>query len=367
MNFCSASALNRRDFLQRTAVAGAALAAVSLPGRSLAAAPKTKLGFDNFSVRAFGWKAPQLIDYAAALQLDSLFITNLDALEQFDDAYLADVKARARDKGLDLLLGSWSICPTSKAFRNNYGTAEEHLRLGLRLARALGSPVFRCVLGTREDRRTDGGIERRIEDTVKVCQAVRNQALDAGVKIAIENHAGDMQAWELITLVEAAGKDLVGVTFDSGNVTWTLEDPLDSLAKLAPYVVCTHIRDSMIWETETGAKVAWTAIGEGCTDAKAFFAKLAELCPGVAVHAEIISGFNIEFPFLKPDFWEVWPRARAAEFAAFLTLAKKGKAIPTFQPPAGQDRRLAEQEYQKAELERSLRYCKEVIGLGTKK
>ncbi len=278
MNMSTRFARNRRDFL-KTAAAG-------LPALAQSAPRKTKLGFDNFSLRAFGWKAPQLIDYAAAQQLDSLFITNLDALEKFDDAYLAEVKARARDRGVDLLLGSWSICPTSKAFRNNYGTAEEHLRLGLRLAKALGSPVFRCVLGTREDRKTDGGIEKRIEDTVKVCRAARGQALDAGVKIAIENHAGDMQAWELITLVEAAGKDYVGVTFDSGNVTWTLEDPVDSLAKLAPYVACTHIRDSMIWETEDGARVAWTAIGEGCTDAKAFFAALAELCPGVAVHAD---------------------------------------------------------------------------------
>jgi sugar phosphate isomerase/epimerase len=363
-------ATTRREFLKTAAAAGLALAA---PGRSALAADSTpatarriKLGFDNFSVRAFGWKAPRLIEYAAELKLDSLFITNLDALERFDDAYLADLKARARDHGLDLLLGSWSICPTSRAFRNTWGTAEEHLRLGLRLAKALGSPVFRCVLGTREDRKTPGGIEQRIEDTVKVCRAVRNQALDAGVKIAIENHAGDMQAWELITLVEAAGKDYVGVTYDSGNVTWTLEDPVESLTRLAPYIVCTHIRDSMVWETEDGARVAWTAIGEGCTDSRALFAKLAELCPGVAVHAEIISGFNVEFPYLKPEFWEVWPKARGADFARFLALAKKGRPVPPFRPPEGADRQQAERDYQKAELERSLDWCRREAGLGLK-
>jgi sugar phosphate isomerase/epimerase len=355
----------RRDFLKSVVASGAAIAvAPALPAQPTPR--RAKLGFDNFSVRAFGWKAPQLIDYAASLKLDSLFITNLDALESFEAPYLREIQQRARDNGLDLLLGSWSICPTSKAFRNTWGTAEEHLRLGLRLAQALGSPVFRCVLGTREDRRTDGGIEKRIEDTIKVCQAVRNQALDAGVKIAIENHAGDMQAWELITLIEAAGKDYVGVTFDSGNVTWTLEDPVDSLTQLAPYVLCTHIRDSMIWETDDGAKVAWTAIGEGCNDAKAFFAKLAELCPGMPVHAEIISGFNIDFPYLKPEFWEVWPKARGAAFAKFLALARRGRAIPTFRPADGTDRRAAEQANQKAELERSLAYCRETIGLGQK-
>jgi sugar phosphate isomerase/epimerase len=358
---------SRRDFLHTVAAASAAtLLGPTTLSQTTPATARTRLGLDNFSLRAFGWKADRLIEYAASRQLDSLFITNLDALESFEPPYLRDLRARAQDHGVDLLLGSWSICPTSKAFRSTWGTAEEHLALGLRLAQALGSPVFRCVLGTREDRQTDGGIEQRIEDTVKVCRAVRTRALDADVKIAIENHAGDLQAWELITLIEAAGKDYVGVTFDSGNVTWTLEDPIDSLTKLAPYVVCTHIRDSMIWETEHGARVAWTAIGEGCNDARAFFAKLAELCPGIAVHAEIISGFNLEFPYLKPAFWDVWPKARAADFARFTALAKAGKPVPPFRPAEGQDRRQAEQEYQQAELERSLRYCKEVIGLGRK-
>ncbi len=359
---------SRRDFLHTVTAAGASalLTPTALSQTTPTKPNKTRLGFDNFSLRAFGWKADRLIEYAASQQLDSLFITNLDALESFEQPYLRDVRARAQDRGIDLLLGSWSICPTSKAFRNTWGTAEEHLALGLRLAQALGSPVFRCVLGTRDDRQTDGGIERRIEDTVKVCRAVRTRALDAGVKIAIENHAGDMQAWELITLIEAAGKDYVGVTFDSGNVTWTLEDPIDSLIKLAPYVACTHIRDSMIWETEHGARVAWTAIGEGCNDARAFFAKLAQLCPGIAVHAEIISGFNLEFPYLKPEFWDVWPQARAADFARFTALAKAGKPVSPFRPAEGQDRRQAEQAYQQAELERSLRYCKEVVGLGLK-
>jgi hypothetical protein len=34
--------------------------------------------------------------------------------------------------------------------------------------------------------------------------------------------------------------------------------------------------------------------------------------------------------------------------------------------PEGKDRKVAEQEYQKAELERSLKYCKDVLGLGLK-
>src|SRR5882672_5031217 len=357
---------DRRTFLKTIS---AASAAVAVGGAALAQpAPRRniKLGLDNFSVRAMGWKAPQLIDYAVKLKTDSLFITDFDALENFEDSYLKDLKSKAADQGLQIHLGTWSICPTSKAFKNKWGTAEEHLALGLRMAKALGSPVLRVVLGTGEDRKTDGGIEARIEDTVKVCKSQRSRALDAGVKIAVENHAGDMQAWELVTLMEAAGRDYVGANMDSGNATWTMEDPLASLETLAPYVITTSLRDSAVWESANGATVQWTAMGEGTVDVKTYFKRFAELCPGVPVHIETISGFNRELPYLKDDFWKAWPKARAKDFARFVALAKKGKARDTWKAPEGQDRKLAEQEYQKGEIERSIRYCKEELGLGLK-
>jgi sugar phosphate isomerase/epimerase len=357
---------DRRTFLKTLSAATAGVA-LSGPARAQPAARRgIKLGLDNFAVRAMGWKAPQLIEYAARLKTDSLFITDLDAFEKVDDAHLKDLKNKAADQGLQIQLGTWSICPTSKAFKNKWGTAEEHLALGLRMAKALGSPVLRVVLGNGDDRKSDGGIEARIADTVKVCQSQRSRALESGVKIAVENHAGDMQAWELVTLIEAAGRDYVGANMDSGNATWTMEDPLASLETLAPYVLTTSLRDSAIWESTNGATVQWTAMGDGTVDLKTYFARFAELCPGVPVHIETISGFNREIPYLRDDFWKAWPKARAKDLARFVALAKKGKPRDTWKAPEGQDRKLAEQEYQKSEIEKSLRYCQEQLGLGLK-
>jgi sugar phosphate isomerase/epimerase len=358
---------SRRDFLQGTASAcAAALASPAMFAQDSRPKLKIKLGLDNFSVRAMGWKAPALIDYAASLKTDSLFITDLDAFESFDEPYLKGLSVKAVEVGLQIHVGTWSICPTSTSFKNKWGTAEEHLALGIRVAKALGSPVIRVVLGTGKDRETEGGIEARIADTVKVCKALRSQAVDSGVKIAVENHAGDMQSWELVSLIEQAGKDYVGANIDSGNAAWTFEDPLSNLEILGPYVVTTSLRDSAIWEYAEGAKVQWTAMGEGVVDFKAYFKRFAELCPGVPVHIETISGFPHEVPYLKPEFWKLFPKARATDLAKFIRLARKGKAIPPFQPPSGKDRKEAEKEYQKEQIERSIRYCKEVLGLGLK-
>ncbi|MBI3878058.1 MAG: sugar phosphate isomerase/epimerase [Verrucomicrobia bacterium] len=358
---------NRRTFLKSTtATAGLALAGVTATAAESAPRRGIKLGFDNFSIRAMGWKAPQLLDYAAAQKVDVLLMSDLDVYENFTDAHLADIKRKADDLGILIHAGSWSICPTSKAFRNKWGTAEEHLRLIIRVAKALGSPVARCVLGTGADRATEGGIEARIADTVKVLKACRTQALDAGVKVAIENHAGDMQAWELVTLIEAAGKDFVGALMDAGNSTWTMEDPLTALEQLGPYAVSAGVRDSAIWETPDGATVQWTAIGDGNVDFKTYTNRFAELCPKCPFVLEIITGFPREFTYLKEGFWKNYPKARASDLAKFIALAKKGKPIEAWKAPPGVDKRPAEQEYQKTHLEKSLRYCKEVLGLGLK-
>ncbi|MGZ4961230.1 MAG: sugar phosphate isomerase/epimerase family protein [Limisphaerales bacterium] len=349
---------SRRAFLKSAALATGALA---LAPAAFADAPKklnVKLGLDNFSVRAMKWNASQLIDYAAKLKTDSLFLTDLDCYENFNDGYLRDLKKKADDLGLQIHVGSWSICPTSKVFKKKWGTAEDHVALGIRVAKALGSPVFRCVLGTGEDRFSEGGIEARIADTVKVCRASRSRAMDAGVKIAIENHAGDMQSWELVQLIEEAGKDYVAANIDSGNACWTMEDPLQNLEVLAPYVATTSLRDSMVWESANGATVQWTAMGEGNVDVKTYFNRFAELCPGIPVHIETISGFARETPYWKPDFWKVWPKMPAKNFARFLVLAKTGKPLPAA--------KANDPDYQRDQIERSLKYCKEVLGLGLK-
>ena len=139
--------VSRRDFLQRTAgiAAGVALASTTLSARR-GRHPGHRLGLDNFSVRGMGWKAAQLVDYSASLGCTSLFISDLDAFDSLEDAPLGKIREQAAAKGLQIHVGTWSVCPTSKAFKPNRGSADEHLALGIRAAKA----------GTVESRRMPG-------------------------------------------------------------------------------------------------------------------------------------------------------------------------------------------------------------------
>ena len=72
------------------------------------------------------------------------------------------------------------------------------------------------------------------------------------------------------------------------------------------------------------------------------------------------------FPYQQKEFWQYYRDIRAQEFLGFTTMAKRGKARDAYKTPEGKDKKLAEQEYQRMELERSIRYCRETLGLGLK-
>ena len=354
----------RRSFLQTAAAAAGPLAT--------AAAGDIKLGFDSYSIRAFNWKAIQLLDYAAGLKLDTVQLSSLGDYESLEPAYLARVKDHAARLGITIDAGIGCICPSSAAYNKKEGEPAEYIERGLRVAKAVGATVMRCYQGTQADRRGSQPIEAHMENTIKVLRSVRSKARDMGVRIAVENHAGDMQAREVKTIIEEAGKDFVGSCLDTGNPMWVAEDPFVTLETLAPYVATTHVRDSAVFEVPRGAAAQWVALGDGSVDFKRFVEMYRKLCPGASMQLEIITGRKPDIlPYLEADFWKVFPKTPAWEFARFVALAKSGKpflgnmliAAGGRQPQAIQD---ALKEQQRVDLERSFDYAKKVLGVGVR-
>jgi sugar phosphate isomerase/epimerase len=325
---------------------------------------RLKLGFDNYSIRALNWKAPQLLDYAASLRLDTVLFSDLDVYESLSDEYLRGIKAKADDLGIEIQAGTGGIDRTSGFWNGKWGPPEKLLRTTIRVAKILGSRVARCYLGWIGDRKPKVGLQPHIDRVVQNCKKVRSYAIDSGVKIAVENHAGDMHSTELIGLIEAAGREYVGATMDTGNAVWALEDPALTLETLGPVALSTGIRDSAVWETPDGAAFEWKAMGSGQVDWKAFFKRYAELCPKTPVQLEIITGPARNIDYFKPDYWGPWLDIPAPRYARYVAFARRGKAPLPYRTPKGLK---AEQAWQKQQLEKSLRYCKDVLGLGLKK
>jgi sugar phosphate isomerase/epimerase len=347
---------DRRSFLKTIGAASLALGS-PLPTGAAAVEPApvppgpVRFGVDMFSLGAQNWTPFQQMDFAAKWKVKVVHFSEIRFLGNLEPDNLRKVRARADELGLDLEIGMRSICPTSAMFDKAQGTAEEQLAKMVDAAKIVRSPIVRAVLGSSADRR--GGIEKHIDSIVGVLKNSRSKLVDAGLKVAIENHAGDMQARELKMLVEAAGPDIVGVCIDSGNPVWTIEDPHLTLETLAPYVLTSHMRDSALWNTPEGAAVRWTRMGEGNMGMEDYIRKYLEKCPGKAASLEVIvSGNPRILNYRNPQFWDIYRNTPAWEFARFLALCDKGKPSPATPP----DPAMTQQARNLADVEASIQW-----------
>ncbi len=361
--------MHRRTFLS-TAITSIGLAQTA-SSQSPAKSSGIKLGFDTYSVRAFKWKDMQLLDYAASLKADTVQISDSADYTSLDPAHLATVKAHADKLGLEIDAGIGCICPVSKSWKPGSKTPEQVTVDGLKVAKAVGARAMRCFMGSMDDRRSDRPIEYFMDATIKVFKAVRTQAQDLNVKIALENHAGDMQAREVRTIIEECGKDYVASCLDTGNPMWVMEDPQVTLEILGPYAVSTHVRDSVVFEHPRGAAAQWVAMGDGVIDWKAFMETFRKLCPNSLLQLEIITGRPPQvLPYFEKDWWKWFPKMPASEFARFAALAKKGHPFmgsmviedSPGKKPAEYIEALKEQ--QRVDLERSIAFAKKEMGAG---
>ncbi len=360
--------MDRREFIQTVAAAS-----TLSPSGAAAASDGILLGFDTYSVRAFGWKDMQLLDYAAGLKVDTIQISDSNDYASLDPAHLRDVRDRAQRLGIRLDAGIGCICPLSKSWNPKNGTAPEKVVEGLNVAKAVGATSMRCFMGSMQDRRGPRPIEEFMQATVDVFRAVKTQAQDLGVRIALENHAGDMQASEVRTIIEESGKDFVGACLDTGNPMWVMENPLTTMEVLGPYAVTTHVRDSVVFEHPRGAAAQWVALGDGNVDWTAFLALYRQLCPRALLQLEIITGRPpLVLPYFERDWWKWFPKTPASEFVRFVEMARKGgpymgsmviEDTPGAKPP---EFTAALREQQRVDLERSLEFAKKQLGLGVR-
>lgn len=336
---------------RRSILAGAPAALMAQQGST----KNLKFGIDLFSLRSQGWTAFEHLDYCAKQGAKVVHFSEIRFLGGLEKSHLEKVRDHARGAGIELEIGMLSICPTAARFDAKLGTAEEQLSRMIEAARIAGAPLVRAVLGDWRDRASAVPLEQHIDNTVKTLRAVRSRAMDAGKKIAIENHGGDLQGRELKMLIEAAGPDFTGACIDSGNPTWAIEDPHVTLETLAPYVLTSHVRDSAVWRTPEGAAMQWTRMGEGNVNIGGWVRKYAELCPGKAMSLEIIVTGTRPFPYFQPEFWKAFRTTPAWEFARFAAIAETGKPRENRPAPPKEEA----QALERADLEASIRWLRD--------
>jgi sugar phosphate isomerase/epimerase len=92
-------------------------------------------------------------------------------------------------------------------------------------------------------------------------------AVDADVKIAVENHC-DTFSEEILWLLDRVDHPQVGACIDTVNAFMVMEDPMVAIENLAPRAYTNHFRDDRIEFQRYGCKLTGTAVGDGDIDMK---------------------------------------------------------------------------------------------------
>jgi len=360
----------RRSFFRIAAGALQIAAGAGAASRMAGAAKPFPLGINTYCLRALRWHDARLLDYTASLKMDAIFLQDSPDPGSMYPAHWVEVRDQARRLGLHIETGGGAILPR-KDFDES--ASVEMLRKNIERAKAIGSPLVRCLLASERAVLPPGPEARHLETGARILRAVRSQALDAGVKMAVEVHK-DFHAFQFRQLMEETGTDFAGIYLDTGNPVFTLEDPMTTVEELGRYALTAHLRDSVVYEHSRGAAVQWVPLGEGVVDFQAIVARLRELCPSVYVYIKPITGRPPQvLPYLEPDFWKLFPSARAKDFARFLRLARNGhpyeghvviEDLQGRQPPP---QFLEAIQYQQREhMERSVEYAKTKLDLGVR-
>lgn len=220
-----------------------------------------KLGLFSYSYHlAFGkhdiFKSSQKMDLfeymvrCKEMGLDGIQIDPTH-LESYDDGYLQKIVQRANEYGFYIEYGTT-------------GVEEQHLLKQLEIAKKLTSPILRTYIGFDPHEK---GVDpdKEVAHALDVLNKVKSTAEEYCIKIAIENHC-DLTTDELLSLIKEINSPYVGVCVDLGNFMIHLENPAESVKKLAPYIIDTHFKDYNSSMQNWGFKTFGVPLGDGKID-----------------------------------------------------------------------------------------------------
>jgi sugar phosphate isomerase/epimerase len=297
----------RRDVM----IAGAALAAASaMPAFAAAGSPlgtsQTALGHYLRKMRADnGGKvdALKVVDYVHGLggggvQFTVPLDTDLKALRRRLDRNGMFVQG-----DLDLLTRHLS----------DLGAFEQ----ALRNYKALGADAVRvvCFVGRRyETFKTLQDYKDWHATAIKALDACLPVAEKVGIALAMENHK-DRAVDEEVEILRKYSSQHLGANVDFGNNIAMCDDPMDVIAKLAPYAKATHMKNMAVQSYPDGFLLSEVLFEDGFMDIPAMWAVLKKANPALKPVHELITRDPLKVPVLTDPYWVTWPD-RPAKFLA---------------------------------------------------
>lgn len=181
------------------------------------------------------------------------------------------------------------------------------------------------------------------------------------MKLAVENHK-DWRAAEMVEILKGLESEWIGVNLDFGNNIALLEDPMEVVRALTPYLFTTHVKDMGVEEYPEGFLLSEVPLGQGFLDLKKIFEICKEHKPDVRFNLEMITRDPLKIPCLTDDYWSTFTDVRPQELAHTLYTVRQNIYRDSLPEVSG----LNEEEkldVEEKNILKSLQYSKTHLGL----
>lgn len=315
--------MTRRDFL-----------ASSLAASAASAAPGSMFGVATTCYMTV-WRPRETYEFLE--HCNSIGAAGIQAgLTSLEDAYLTKLRARAEQLGMyiEVMAGLPPAAP------------EPWIKT-MEAAKKAGAI---CV-------RSSSPLGRRYEkfsslDDWKREDAKSRDAVARGVQIAnrlkmpwvIENHK-EWLTEDLTAMFQQYSSEYFGCCLDTGNNIAMLDDPIDTVERLAPWAISTHIKDMGVAEYEDGFLLSELPLGTGMLDLRRILETIRRARPKTKLTLEMITRDPLKIPCFTDKYWATWPERSGRDLARTMRLVKaKSQKLPMLSALSPADQKAAEHE-----------------------
>lgn len=287
-----------------------------------------RIGIDNYGLDPLGLKPIEILEWAVDNGAEGVHFSGLSSQskEEIDAAYLKDLAQAASSRRMYIEWGGGQHIPFDmETWENkdivaiNRKAAEQAAILGTRIVRSCSGGLMRW----KDESPTT---ETLLLETASALQSQKQMLKDFNVILALETHFEftTQELLKLFELCEAEPGEYLGVCFDTMNVLTMLEDPLESLERILPWVVSTHIKDGALFLSPEGIVTFPTKIGNGVIDFPKIVECLHSMSDEVFLSVEDHGG-SFSIPVFDPAFLSKFPDLTLQEFAKLIHLVEKSQ------------------------------------------
>jgi sugar phosphate isomerase/epimerase len=206
------------------------------------------------------WDIFGLMDEAKKLGLEGLHLTAAD-LGATDSGHLRDVRRAAEQCGLYL---EYNFSLDASEYDDRLTNTMEE---GIAIAESIGSDIGKISMDIHRPHPVCGSafhpeVIPQLEGIARKAEAAAPIALNAGVRLCLENHT-EAFSEEVLWIINRVNHPYVGVCVDTNNSLMVGEDPLTAIRKLAPVSFTNHFSDHRIVFDQYGCRITGVATGTG--------------------------------------------------------------------------------------------------------